>query len=274
MTDLSNNSSLQTALLKDPKRLKIRVGATTISFLATLSDGTLKRQPYVVKGGMSMAANLRSAFREEEWLQEKDDKALLCVDTPVALVPVDEYMDDENFDADLLYNTTFPGYEKHEKLVNVLPELNAVAVFAINSDLKMVVTDRFGDVRFINVMQPVWRHVYRSNKVQSQHRKLYAYFHDGKMDVFSFQQHRFRFANTYDAIYSHDAMYFILFVWNQLTFDNENDELHIIGSPEYAEWLITKLRTFLRRVYQLNPIAELNRSATSLIPDLEFDMMI
>lgn len=274
MTDLSNNSSAKSVAHSDPNRLKIRVSENSISFLASSGEGNYEHRPYVVKSGMSMAANLRTAFRQEEWLQEKGNKAVLCVTTPVALVPVDEYMDEENFNADLFYSSTFPGYEGYEKIVNVLPELNCVAVFAVNSDLKMVVNDNFTDVRYRNVMQPVWRHIYRNNKIEGQHRKLFAYFHDGRVDVFAFQSHRFRFANSYDAKFSHDSLYFILFVWKQLSFDNENDELHIIGSTEYTEWLLGKLRTFLRRVYLVNPVAELNRAPASLIEDLEFDMMI
>ena len=47
-------------------RLTIRVGYGTMSFFLPKTDGTVEYQPYTVKSGVSMAANLRTAFRESE----------------------------------------------------------------------------------------------------------------------------------------------------------------------------------------------------------------
>ncbi|MDO4958150.1 MAG: DUF3822 family protein [Prevotellaceae bacterium] len=255
-------------------RLAIRVGYGTMSFCLPNADGTVEYQPYTVKSGVSMAANLRTAFRESELLRGRDDRALLSIVSPVVLVPIDEYMDQENFDVETLYNHTFTGREHEAKVASVIPDLSAVAVFGVNKDLKLVVEDHFGDVRIQNVMQPVWTHLYRRSTLVGQRRKLYAYFHDNKVDVFSFQQRRFRFSNTFDAVHAHDALYYLLFVWKQLALSNEDDELHLVGKSEHMEWLITKLKSYLRRVYTLNPVADLNRAPASLIEGMEYDLMI
>lgn len=255
-------------------RLAIRVGYGTMSFCLPNADGTVEYQPYTVKSGVSMAANLRTAFRESELLRGRDDRALLSIVSPVVLVPIDEYMDQENFDVETLYNHTFTGREHEAKVASVIPDLSAVAVFGVNKDLKLVVEDHFGDVRIQNVMQPVWTHLYRRSTLVGQRRKLYAYFHDNKVDVFSFQQRRFRFSNVFDAVHAHDALYYLLFVWKQLALSNEDDELHLVGKSEHMEWLITKLKSYLRRVYTLNPVADLNRAPASLIEGMEYDLMI
>ena len=255
-------------------RLAIRVGYGTMSFCLPNADGTVEYQPYTVKSGVSMAANLRTAFRESELLRGRDDRALLSIVSPVVLVPIDEYMDQENFDVETLYNHTFTGREHEAKVASVIPDLSAVAVFGVNKDLKLVVEDHFGDVRIQNVMQPVWTHLYRRSTLVGQRRKLYAYFHDGKVDVFSFQQRRFRFSNAFDATHAHDALYYLLFVWKQLALSNEDDELHLVGKFEHLEWFITTLKTYLRRVYTLNPVADLNRAPASLIEGMEYDLMI
>lgn len=255
-------------------RLAIRVGYGTMSFCLPQSDGSVEYQPYTVKSGVSMAANLRTAFREVELLRGRDDRAQLSVVSPTVLVPIDEYMDQENFDVETMYNHTFTGREHDVKIASVIPDLSAVAVFAVNKDLKLVVEDHFGDVRIQNVMQPVWTHLYRRSILVGQRRKLYAYFHDTKVDVFSFQQRRFRFANTFDASHSHDALYYLLFVWKQLALSNEDDELHLVGRTENMDWLVTKLKSYLRRVYTLNPVADLNRSPASMIEGMEYDLML
>lgn len=255
-------------------RLVVRVGRDTMSFLLPYEDGRVEYHPYRLRNGVSMAANLRQAFRDEEMLADCGDKALLSVSSPVALVPVDEYMDVENYDLDTVYNSTFIGYEQDVKVANVIPDLNCVAIFSVNKDLKMVIEDRFQDVRIQNVMQPVWGHLYKRSQLIGQRRKVYGYFHDRHIDIFSFQQRRFRFANRFDATRAHDALYFLLFVWKQLAMDSEEDELHLVGNTEHLEWLIQKLRQYVRRVYVINPMADLNRAPASLIEGIDYDMMI
>lgn len=271
---MNQKSELKSSARAGNTRLVIRVGLDTMSFLLPHEDGRVEHYPYSLRNGVSMAANLRQAFRETDFLEGYDKKALLSVASPVALIPVDEYMDAEEYDKNLIYNSTFLGYEHDEKVSSVIPDLSCVALFAVNKDLKMVVEDRFPDVRIQNVMQPVWSHLYRNSQLIGQRRKLYAYFHDRHVDIFSFQQRRFRFANMFDATREHDALYYLLFVWKQLAFDNENDELHIVGDTEYMEWLLTKLKTYLRRVYKINPSSELDQTPASMIEGLEYDMMI
>lgn len=276
MTTKSINipTSSQTIRRGGVPRLVIRAGNGTLSFLLPHEDGRVEYSPYVVRSGVSLAANLRQAFRDAAILQGEYSRVLLSVWSPVALVPVDEYMDSEDYDVETVYSQTFIGHTHEEKISNVLPDINCVAIFGINKDMKMVVEDHFEDVRIQNVMQPVWSHLYKKSQLVTQRRKLYGYFHDRQIDIFSFQQRRFRFSNTFDAAHAHDALYFLLFVWKQLAFDNEEDELHIVGETEHMQWLLTKLRTYLRRVYTINPSADLNRAPASLIQGLDYDMMI
>lgn len=252
----------------------IRVGRNTLSFTHVEKDGSVNYAPYTVKSGVSMAANLRTAFRSDISLPGDTKRILLMINSPVVLVPLDEYMDAENYDTEVIYSQTFPGHDNDIKVANVLPDLNAVAIFAVNKDLALVLTDHFADVKIRNVMEPVWAHLYRRSILVNQRRKLYACFHDQKMDVFSFQQHRFRFSNSFDAAHAHDALYFLLYAWKQLAFSEEDDELHIVGSTPHQEWLLNKLRQYLKKAYIINPSADLNRSAASQVINMEYDLML
>ena len=72
-------------------RLVIRVARTTLSISTISADGTVDFIPYVVKSGVSMAANMREAFKTEAALQKSYAKAVVMVDTPVLMVPADLY---------------------------------------------------------------------------------------------------------------------------------------------------------------------------------------
>lgn len=255
-------------------RLIIRATKHTLSFLKPNVDGTAQRIPYTTKSGMSVAANLRAAIRDLDILGNNKERVLLSVCSPVSIIPVDEFMDDDMEEMDSLYDYTFTGHSHEEKVHNILPELNAVALYGINKDLKLVVNDNFRDVRIQNVVNPVWTHLYKRSLLVTQRRKLYGYFHDGILDIFSFRQKRFAFANSFVISNAHDAMYFLLYVWKQLALNNETDELHIVGTMPDSDWLTAKLKQFIRRVYIINPVADLNRAPVSQIDNLEYDMML
>lgn len=230
----------------------IRVGQGTLAFLTPELDGTMTYHPYPVKSGMSLAANLRMAFKDEEYLADLSGRATLCVASPVVLIPADEYNATDDFDSEAIYSEVITGHKGEKKITRELPELNAVALFTVNSDLLLVVNDHFRRVEVQNVMVPVWTALYDSHYQAAGARRLFAYFHDKKVDIFAFEQHRIDFANSFDAFHAHDALYFILFIWKQRGMNQKEDELFVAGTPPHADWLMKRLRTYLSNVHEIN----------------------
>ncbi len=216
-----------------------------------------------------MAANLRTAFKEIDLLNNGWQRAEVLIDSPVLMIPVDIFDDNEK---DSLYHHAITGRDKETVLYNILPSLNAVAVFSINKDLKLVIDDHFNDVRYTHVCVPVWNHLYRRS-FTGVRMKLYAYFHDKRLDVFSFKQNRFRFINSFETNLAPDAVYFILNIWKQLAFNNKRDELHIAGEIPDRETLEKELRMFIHNVYVINPQADFNNSQIAEIKKLPYDLM-
>ena len=179
------------------KTLTIRVGKNTLSF--SMIDNANGQQPivyepYVVKSGISMAANLREAFKTSDLLAEEHRRARVMVDSKVLMVPVEQFQEGN---ASTLYHHSFPKSEQQSIVYNVLPDLNAVAIFSVNKDLMTVINDHYADVRPIHLMAPVWRYLHQRS-FTGHRSKLYGYFHDRQLDIFSFQQHRFKFCNAFD----------------------------------------------------------------------------
>lgn len=260
--------------MPNKKKIIIRAGEGTLSFLIKEDGIKPTYYPYVVKSGMSLAANLREAFREQPELLDGVSHALLLVPTPIALMPEEEYNNTEQFDVETFFNTVITGHRGEKKIIKEIDDIEAVGVFTVNADLHMVVSDNYAEVDTQNVMIPVWKHLYNRYYQSSQRRKLFAYFHDKKVDICAFEQHRIRFANTFDASHAHDALYYILFVWKQLGMNQAEDSLHVIGSMPHEQWLRGRLATYLSNIYDINPNADLNRSLLAQVEGLPFDMML
>lgn len=251
------------------QRMTIRVGRNTLSFAMLEEDGQdIVFEPFVVKSGVSMAANLREAFKTGDLLLQAPQKVRVMIDSDVLHVPVDNF--DEK-DAEALHHHAFPGHEQDAVFYNVLPDLNAVALFSINRDLKLVIDDHFQDVRLITAISPVWRHLHQRSFTGSR-EKLYAYFHEKRLEVFCFNQNRFRFCNSFAASRVKDAIYFVLYIWNHLQLDAENDEMHLVGDIPEQEVLVAELKTYIEKVYVINPSADFNNHPVTQIKGMPYDM--
>lgn len=232
-------------------------------------SGEYTYEPVVVKSGVSMAANLREAFKNSELLQQAANGRLrVLLDSNVLMVPVEIFSEQS---MEEMYCHAYPQQEKDITLYNVLPDLNAVAVFAMNKDLKLVLDDHFSNISVITAVAPVWRHLHQRSFIGSR-LKLYAYFHEKRLDVFSFQQNRFKFCNSYDASRPADALYFMLYVWQQLQLRAKYDELCLVGDIMEQAWLVQQLKKFVQNVIVLQAQTDFNMHPVTDIKGVAFDL--
>lgn len=255
------------------QRLTIRIARGSLSFstieMGDDGNGHVVYEPYTVRSGISMAANLREAFKTASLLSTDYQRAYVMADAPVLMIPLEQYREE---DLTTLYDHSFPSDENRVVLPSVLPSLNVVAAFAMNKDLKLVIDDHFTDAKFACAAAPVWKYLYQRSYTGSR-SKLYGYFHDKRLDVFSFAQNRFKFYNSFGTSLPHDAVYFLLYVWKQLRLNSDNDELHIVGDIPDRDTLTAELKRYVQRVYVINPTGDFNRAPVTQIKGMSYDLM-
>jgi len=257
------------ATIKPKHWMTIRVGRRTLSFSMPSDDeSSIVFEPYVVKSGISMAANLREAFKQADLLLDPPQRVRVMVDSDVLMVPVEEF-DEQSVST--FYEHAYPGRVQDSVEYTVLPDLNAVALFSINKDLRLVIDDHFKEVKVIAAMSPVWRHLHQRSFTGIR-SKLYGYFCEKHLHIFCFNQNRFKFFNSFAAAKAHDALYFLLYVWKQLNLQPEHDELHIVGDIPEGDWLITELKKYVQKAYVINPEADFNRSPLTRIKGMPYDL--
>lgn len=260
MTDKATNST---------RRLVIRISRNSLSFSTT--DGTqVVYEPYQLKSSISLAANLREALRTVPLLSERYGRVLVMVDSPVLQVPSDEFIEEE---AETYYHHCFTNQLQQKVMCTVLPELKCVAVFSLNKDLFTVITDEWDNVRFIPAVTPVWNHL-NQRSYTGAHSKVYCYFHDRQLEVFSFAQNRFKFCNSFAVTTLEDSLYFILAAWQQLGLAPEHDELFLTGDIVERDRMKEELEKYVKRVFVVNPAGEFNRAAVAQIPGIPYDLTV
>ena len=68
------------------------------------------------------------------------------------------------------------------------------------------------------------------------------------MEVFAFDKGKLLFINSFNCKVIADQVYYILYVWQQLGFSQERDQLGLAGTIEHEDELLTELDKFLRKV--------------------------
>ena len=78
-------------------RLNIRVGQQSMAFAVAdpHAANQVVYEPFITKSGISIAANMREAFKQSELLNRGYDNALLIVDTPTLLIPLQEFDEEQ-----------------------------------------------------------------------------------------------------------------------------------------------------------------------------------
>jgi hypothetical protein len=251
------------------RRLVARVGKGSLIFTTTDDQGQVMMEQYPVNSSITMAANLREALRTSSILSDRYQRTLVMVDSPVLMVPTDLFHEEEKAE---LYFHAYTRKDQQAIMHTVLPDLNSVALFAIDKDLLAVINDRMSLPSVIAAMTPVWHHLHQRSYT-GIHQKLYGYFHDHHMEVFGFSKNRFKFCNTYIVNNSNNALYYLLSVWKQLGLEPEHDELHLVGDIPDEEALLNEARQFIKRVFFINPSGEFNRAPVTQIAGMPYDLM-
>ncbi len=251
-------------------RFIVRITDSTLSF-AKRRNGSwdVDFEPYEMKVGMSAATNLREAFHTSRLPGEASGDVTVMLDTPVLLVPVDDYSEGEMA---VQYKYAFPDAEGFVLRSAVLPSPKTVAVTALNKDLGVVLGDHFEHARIEPLMARTWDYLLRRDEAFGN-KKLHVYFHDGKLEVCSFAHRRFVMANTFAAGTRSDALYYILGAWRHINARAETDSLVISGDVPEREALSRELQQFVRKVEFFEPSADF--AAESILRSgMPLDMMM
>ena len=203
-----------------------------------------ERETFIPRNGISIGANLREAFRSAGLMSRDDSSVLVQIDTPTVQVPEEEF---NEADAPTLFYRCFDERKGHEVMHSELSDLRCVLLFEVSKDMLQVLGERFRQVTVEPFMLHVWQNQYRQSE-QGLWKKLYVFFHDQNMELFAFDPGRFRFCNQFDAKYATDCTYFILNAWQQMGFNPERDELHLLGSHKQLAEIEAALAKYIRKI--------------------------
>ena len=227
--------------------LSIRLSADGFSFsichLQDKSDFHLTHYP--VNASYSMTANIKKMVQSTEALSYPYHQVNILIDTNrFTPVPFDLFEDEQ---AEDLFYHNFQRKDNETILCNILGKSNIALLFGMDRHAHQLLGEYFPGARIFACISPLTEHFTRKDK-ENNNRKLYVHFSPSRMDVFGFDKGKLLLINTFDGKQTSNSIYYLLYVWQQLGFNQEKDELWLTGKIETREELLTELSRFLRKV--------------------------
>lgn len=240
--------------------LSIRLSTDGFSFSVfnPMGDGELSFFDREVDEGLSLTANLKQTFREVEWLNRPYRRVnILMADKRFAFIPL-EFFEDEQ--AEIVFYHNHPKRENELVQYNILHKNNIVVLFGMDKSACTFLREQYPDAKFYSQASSFIEFFSMKSRLGNC-RKMYVHLRKDAIDVYGYERGRLLLANSFACKETADRIYYLLYIWKQLGFEQERDELHLTGALHDKEQLLPELRKFIRQVFIMNPSTNLDLQA-------------
>ena len=158
--------------------------------------------------------------------------------------------------------------ESHGITLNHIVSYTGINVlYQLPEDVYNFMIRSFPKPEFIHYSAPVI--TYFLDKVKNTgNRRMVVNLQEKGLDIFCFSGETFLLGNYFPCNGLSEVLYYILFTWKQLQFNQLNDYLHIAGEAVFKEELIGKLALYIQQIYNftLPPANHFEGIETARIP--------
>lgn len=172
--------------------------------------------------------------------------------TDATCVPQQEFQSSELSE---LYAIVFPKVDeaKYEMCYTHLAQLDIVEVFTVAKDVLSTVREVYPEATFTNAFAVVLGRIATYCKRQElPENSLFAYTTPLQMFLFSLNQGKLQFANTFPLDQPQDSLFFLLSVWKTLGLDARKNHCFVTGEEDSVGFLSDALKPYLQNVEVLS----------------------
>lgn len=200
-----------------------------------------------VNPAISMTANLKMFFHQNEELKEYKRVNVKVESGRYVCVPVEFF--DENV-ADTYFYHNLPRQENEKILWQSIESVGIVVLYALDTNAYQLLSEIYPNVKFIIHVVPVIE-LFAAKSHQGNNKKLYVNLRNEALDVICLEHGKLLLANSYYCRETGDRAYYLLYVWKQLGFDQERDDISMLGTVPERDLLIQQLDKYIRHRFLL-----------------------
>lgn len=207
-------------------------------------------------------------YSREYLLQNYRKTYLVCVSSRFTFIPPGWTTEEKE---KIYYDFCYPSHS--DKLYRtLLPRTGITELFGTDTGLSSFVERTFPEGRIIHHLAPLCEFFYTRSRLGNTF-KTFVHLQPGRLEIICFDRRGLLFANTFSYVAPMDAVYYILNVWKQQGFSQENDELYLIGPKELSLQVEPLLKRYVAQVLPVIFPSEMYGSSED-IRSIPFDLIV
>lgn len=251
--------------------LSIRLHADGFSFYGYAPNETeaIKEENYRYDNEESHIAQFERALAQSALAGRKSYLSVYgLIIGPSIQIPLESFRKEE---ANTLFRLAFAQEHTGKIYYNILPHIEIAKVFSVDKDIEMSLRKQFPDIRFYHAETMLLEKMWPLGSKGKQ--RLYVYFHEQEMFVFSYKEQKLQYANTFPADQADNAAYFILSVWKSLSLDAREGECILLGGNNIETECAKTLGKYLHNVTLLSSADIYRRYAPAKNTQIPLDLL-
>ena len=213
--------------------LSIRLCTDGFSFLVhSLGSGQLLLQESVhCEHGETMADVLERGFQLPRVRGRQYERVILYSTSPSTRIPLDEFRREDML---AVYRITFAGVSvrPEDMCFQVLPNLDVVEIFTIPAPVAEALRHYYPSAMIQGLYGTMLCQVAEMQQGSTLPVSFHAIVLEGGLMVAVLRHGRLHFANVFHAPGNADILYFMLYVWKNLSLDAWHDSCTLYGADE------------------------------------------
>ena len=240
--------------------LSIRLSTDGFSFSIynPIHDDSLSIIEKEIDTSLSLTTNLKTAFHELDFLNHPYKRVnIMMASKRFTIVPLDLFEEDQ---AELLFYHNHQKRENETVLYSILRKNNVSVIFGIDKSAHTLLNKLYPEARLYSQATPFIDYFSVKSRLGNS-KKMYTSVRKDGIDIYCFDRGHILLANSFDCTNTEDRIYYLLYAWKQLEFNQERDELHLTGTLPDKDALMSELKKFILQVFIMNPATNIDMQA-------------
>lgn len=238
--------------------IRLSTDGFLFSFYNPIQENSLSLVEKEINPSLSLTANLKNVFHELDFVDSPFKRVnVLMAGKRFTILPLELFEDEQ---AELIFYHNHTKRENETVLYNILKRNNVVVIFGIDKSAYTFLNEQLAAVHFYSQAAPLIEYFSVKSKLGNS-KKMYATVRQDAIDIYCFERGHLLLANSFECTHTADRIYYLLYAWKQMEFNQERDELHLSGSLPDKENLLKELKKFILQVFIMNPTTNIDIQA-------------
>ena len=203
---------------------------------------------YKVNESLSLTANLKQAISELEWLSyEYQAVNIVAVTDRYTLMPLDFFEDEQ---VETIFYHNFKQTDNEAVVYNILQKSNTVLIFGIDQALLSLLQEQFPKAQIQVHAAPLIEYLSTRNRLE-RHRQMLCLADEEQITIAAMERRNLLLCNSFACQCTADRLYYLLYTWKQLGFDQLQDELLLADNASTDNELKQELARYIQQVSEV-----------------------